>query len=282
MSLSWISTNLSRCKGGLNTRDLGSRAESRTALCPGPTGSAPLGCAQAPVPSAVVSGGEGLHSEPSAGTSCCHRSQESSLLDSLVCLLPTATSCRSSGAVAGEVGSGAPCEAPQGVSCPSPAATQHRHPHHPDRRAVSQGAPLFLPGDSQDDASGALDTRHEPEGPSSPHRPRSRRPTCSSARAGAAPRGRRVSRGFLGAAPRRGPLRGSVGEEAAGVGASRRAGAGTRRPLAHKGGGGKAGRGGPGAGAAGRGGGRAGADKAPAAATAAGERSWADGLLGLC
>lgn len=104
-----------------------------------------------------------------------------------VCLPPKATSCRSSVPGAKEVGSRAPCEATLGVICSFPAATGHCYLHHPDRWALSQGAPLALPGDSQDDSPCVPGTRHEPMGPSSSH-PRPVRRDPRAARRGPAPR----------------------------------------------------------------------------------------------
>lgn len=171
-------------------------------------------------------------------------------------------------------------EAALGVICPSPAATWHRY-HHPDPWALGQGAPLPLPGDSQDDSPGVPGTRHEPLGPSPSHpHPDPRDPRA--APPGLAPHlGVGASPGAFWAQPHGGdPLGAASPRPRPEWGRPRVRARGRCGPLAHKGGGGKAGRGGPGAGAAGRGGGRAGGDKAPATA-AAGWRSEADRLLGL-
>lgn len=120
---------------------------------------------------------------------------------------------------------------------PRPVGTVPGHP-----RVSPRGQPRRL--------ASVPGTRREPLGPSlSPHTPGPRRPTCSSAGAGAAPRARRVSRRVPGAAPRRGALGSGIREAAAGVGASRRAGAGTLRPAGtqrrrREGGAGRAGGGG--------------------------------------
>lgn len=114
----------------------------------------------------------------------------------------------------GEVGCGAPCAAPGGSAPPQPALTVLVPA--PDWRALprgpsclSQGQPRRLPQSPGRNAG--------PWVPPSQHT-RSRRPTCASAPAGAAPRGLRVSGRFPGAAPRGGPAGDRVREPRAGAG----------------------------------------------------------------